>query len=228
MPTPTITALRRYPVKSMGGESLRAVDLDARGVVGDRWWAIVDDDGRLASGKDTRRFRRRDPVFTYAAATGDDGGLTVSRGGQHWAIDDPALAELLSTEMGAPVRPRTEADVPHHDDGQVSLVGTASLAWCAERFGGEPDPRRLRANLVVETTEPFVEEDWQTVRIGDSVLTAAGPTPRCRMVDITQDGQTPDARWLGPLADQRDLCLAVYLSVERPGRISLGDPVAAE
>jgi uncharacterized protein YcbX len=37
-----IAELWRYPVKSMGGERLDAVDLDARGVHADRLWAIRD------------------------------------------------------------------------------------------------------------------------------------------------------------------------------------------
>ena len=35
-----ITELWRYPVKSMGGESLDRVDVGPRGVVGDRRWAL--------------------------------------------------------------------------------------------------------------------------------------------------------------------------------------------
>ena len=43
--------IRRYPVKSMAGESLPTVEVDARGLVGDRWYAVVDGDGKLSSGK---------------------------------------------------------------------------------------------------------------------------------------------------------------------------------
>lgn len=76
MPTEVVN-LRRYPVKSMGGEGLPRATLDHRGLVGDRWWAVEDEDGRFASGKDTRRFRRRDAVFAYAAAPHESGDVTV-------------------------------------------------------------------------------------------------------------------------------------------------------
>ena len=75
----TVAAIRRYPVKSMGGESLEHVELDARGLVGDRRYAVVDGDGKLSSGKDSRRFRRRDQVFSYAAGTSPDGRVEVRR-----------------------------------------------------------------------------------------------------------------------------------------------------
>ena len=55
-----VVALRRYPVKAMGGESLGLAQVDERGLVGDRWFAVVDADGRFATGKSSRRFRRHD------------------------------------------------------------------------------------------------------------------------------------------------------------------------
>ena len=65
--------------------------------------------------------------------------------------------------MGDPVRVLAEGATPHQDDGQVSLVGTASLDWCREHLGVDADRRRIRPNLVVDTSEPFVEETWTGV-----------------------------------------------------------------
>jgi uncharacterized protein YcbX len=51
-PVGTIRALWRFPVKSMLGEELVAVDLNQDGVVGDRAYAIVDrETGKVASAK---------------------------------------------------------------------------------------------------------------------------------------------------------------------------------
>lgn len=129
--------------------------------------------------------------------------------------------------MADPVRVLPEGRVSHQDDGAVSLVGTASLAWCAERWGDEPDPRRLRVNLVVETEEPFVEDTWVggVLRIGSARLHVVEPIPRCRMLDIDQDGIRPTSRWMRPLALARDLELGIYAGVEEPGTISVGDEV---
>lgn len=221
----SVTALRRYPVKSMGGEALSVAELDPRGLTGDRWYAVVDDDGRLASGKDSRRFRRRDAVFDYSAHTGPGGRVTVARGDEGWPVGDPLLDRRLSRDMGAPVRVIPEAGVPHQDAGAVSLVGTATLRWCADRWGGAPDPRRLRVNVVVETDEPFVEEGWRDIGLGTARLRVVERIPRCRMVDIEQDGVDPGPGWLRPLGRERELCLAVYADVVRPGHVTLGDPV---
>jgi MOSC domain-containing protein len=225
----SVTNLRRYPVKSMGGESLAVAELDARGVVGDRWYAVEDDAGRFASGKDTRRFRRRDAVFHYTARTSPLGRVEVSRGDECWYVGDPSLDERLSADMGTPVRVTPEAAVSHQDMGAVSIVTTATLQWCADRWGGSPDPRRLRVNVVVDSAEPFVEERWvgRELQLGSARLRVVERAPRCRMIDIVQDDAESVAKWLKPLARERDMFLAVYAEVTRPGGFTLGDRLRA-
>lgn len=223
-----VAELRRYPVKSMGGEALTTAVLNARGIEGDRWYAVEDDDGHFASGKNTRRFRRRDAVFSYAAATTPSGGVTVRGPGGEWQIGDSSLDQHLSATMGVGVRVRPEAGVPHQDGGSVSIVGTATLAWCAERWGIDADPRRLRVNILLATDEAFVEEQWidREVAIGAVRLRGVQRVPRCRMVDIDQDGARADGRWLKPLTAERDMCLAVYADVAKVGVVCLGDDVS--
>lgn len=221
-----VVGIRRYPVKSMGGESLEHVEVDARGLAGDRWYAVVDADGRLASAKDSRRFRRRDEVLSWTAATEED-RVVVNGPDGRWVTGDPGLDAALTRRSAAAVRVLPERDVPHQDGGGVSLVGTATLGWCAQRWGVDADPRRLRVNLVVATEEPFVEETWvgRTVALGRSRLRVVERVPRCRTVDVAQDGVTPRGRWLRPLGQERDACVAVYADVVAPGTVRLGDRV---
>ena len=54
----TIERIWRYPIKSTGGEPLDEAAVDARGLVGDRLYAVRDTEGKFGSGKNTRRFRR--------------------------------------------------------------------------------------------------------------------------------------------------------------------------
>jgi uncharacterized protein YcbX len=222
--------IRRYPVKSMGGEAIEQIEVDARGLVGDRAYAVVDDEGRFAAGKDSRRFRRRDEVFHYAAATTPDGPVHVTRGGASWPAGSRELDAELSTRFGDPVRVLPEQGVTHFDAGSVSLVGTATLAWCERELGIDADRRRLRVNLVVNTAEPFEEETWvgRDVEIGTAGgvgLTVVERVERCRTIDLAQDGLTTTTPWLRALGESRELCLAVYADVRRPGRVAVGDPV---
>ncbi|HET8662780.1 MAG TPA: MOSC N-terminal beta barrel domain-containing protein [Nocardioides sp.] len=224
-PTTLLHEIRRYPVKAMGGEALESVEIETRGLVGDRRLAVVDGDGKVATGKHSRRFRRRDEVFEFASRTTPDGVRVSGRGGE-WDAPSAELDRALSEAMGDPVRVLPEAGTPYFDAGHVSIVGTASLAWCVEHLGVDADRRRIRPNLVVGTQEPFVEETWRgEVRVGAVVLTPVERIERCRMIDIAQDGLPREGRWLKALTEAREMCLGIYLDVARPGVVTVGDEV---
>jgi uncharacterized protein YcbX len=220
----TLQEIRRYPVKAMGGESLASVALDARGLVGDRAYAVVDADGKLATGKHSRRFRRRDEVFEFASRTTPDGVRVSGRGGD-WAVPGEELDLAMSEAIGDAVRVLPETTTPYFDAEAVSVIGTASLAWCRDRLGVDADRRRIRPNLVVETDEPFVEETWATVEIGDVTLRVVERIERCRMIDIAQEGLPREGRWLKALTQARELNLGVYADVTQPGALAVGDEV---
>lgn len=220
---PVVHEIRRYPVKSMAGESLGAVEIDSRGLAGDRWYAVVDRDGKLASGKHSRRFRRRDAVFHFASCTTPEGVRVTGHGGG-WTVGDPGLDDALSEVMGDPVRVLPEAATPHQDEGEVSLVGTASLDWCREHLGVDADRRRIRPNLVVDTSEPFVEETWTgPMTVGTARLSFDKRIPRCRMVDIAQAGLPSEPGWLKALTETREMFLGIHLTVVGPGSVRVGD-----
>ncbi|MFW2512588.1 MOSC domain-containing protein [Demequina sp. SO4-13] len=221
-----VTTLRRYPVKSMGGEPLESVAVGQRGLEGDRAYAVRDADSRLASGKNTQRLVRRDGVFEFRARTEALGVVVTGPGGRHGLVGEPELDAWLSDRLAAPVAVASETDLPHFDDGAVSLIGTATLEWCARELGVDADARRLRTNIVVATSEPFEEEAWTgQVRIGDVVFRPAGRVKRCRTIDLAQDGVDTTTRWLKALGAERDMRVAIYLDVVAPGEIAVGDSV---
>ncbi|NDK32682.1 MOSC domain-containing protein [Nesterenkonia haasae] len=225
----TVNSIRRYPVKAMAGESLTSVQVDQRGLVGDRWYAVTDEEGKLASGKDGSRFRRHDAVFDYGAETDD---ATVKVTGPHgtWHVGEPALSEELSAVFGASVSVNAESHVPHYDGGPVSIIGSATLNWMGQQWGINADPRRLRVNLVLQTQEPFVEETWmdQHLDIGSGPeemvrLAVQRRIPRCRTIDLNQDGAEAEGRLLKLLGKHREMCAAIYAGVVVPGVIAVGD-----
>src|SRR5215831_5457675 len=53
----SVAELWRFPAKSMQGEQLREVEVTARGVVGDRAYALLDaETGKVASAKSVKLF----------------------------------------------------------------------------------------------------------------------------------------------------------------------------
>jgi uncharacterized protein len=67
----TLTALYRYPVKSLRGSGFDELAVDARGLAGDRRWMVVDGDGRFVT-------QRQHPRMCLVdTALDGDGRLTL-------------------------------------------------------------------------------------------------------------------------------------------------------
>jgi uncharacterized protein YcbX len=228
-----VSKLWRYPVKSMLGEECRHIELDGRGVSGDRLFAIRDADGKFGSGKSTRRFRHMEGLFGFRASQYQGWPDILFPDGRRMRGDAPGLHDALSGALGIPVTLAREEQVSHLDAGPVHLVSTSALAWLGSQLpGSRADERRFRPNIVVTT--PGVghsELSWlgKTLRIGTDVrLKVTAPTERCRMTTLAQDDLPTDPGILRCIAENADLQFGVYAEVVQPGRISSGDPVALE
>ena len=224
----------RYPVKSMGGERTACIDLTATGVAGDRRYALRDPAGRLGSGKGTGRFRKVDSLLRWHARYEGDEAVVTFPDGTERAAGDPATGPALAAALGHDdlVLERVD-DGSHVDSGAVHLVTTASLAWLARTLPeAQADERRFRPNLVIEADgDTPVEQEWPgaTLRIGDAVvLRVAGPTERCGMVALAQEGLAHDPLLLRHITRNADLSFGVYADVLAPGRVCAGDPVTLE
>jgi uncharacterized protein YcbX len=81
--------------------------------------------------------------------------------------------------------------------------------------------------VVLETSEPFVEESWigRLVQVGEVELSVVARIERCRTVDLAQDGVPGTTPLLKALGRSRDVCLGIYAEVVRPGRIAVDDVV---
>ncbi|MFC8503523.1 MOSC domain-containing protein [Pedococcus sp. NPDC057267] len=226
-----VVALQRFPVKATGAQACTRVEVDARGLVGDRGFAVYDAAGKMASGKHSRRFRRMDPVFELESWFTDDDDIVRLRlpDGTTVTAGSPEADDRLSRLFGEPVVVRAEAATPHFDAGSVSVVGTATLAELGRHEGdGRPlDPRHLRANVVVATTEPYAEDAWvgSELTVGGVRLRVLEPIERCRMVGVAQVDLPARPGMLKAVSDRHDLCAGVYAQVVEPGTIAVGDIV---
>lgn len=228
-----VATLWRYPVKSMLGEECRELELEARGFRGDRLFAVQDAEGKLGSGKNTRRFRRIDGLPGCSARHAGEWPEIAFPDGRRVRGDDPRVHDALSAALGTAVTLVREARIPHFDDGAVHLVTTAALEWLRARLpGSQIDGRRFRPNIVVSAAgagQP--EQSWvgRTLRIGDEVvLRVTSPTERCRMTTLAQGDLPEDVKVLRRLAEDAQAQFGVYAQVVKPGRIAAGDAVAPD
>lgn len=221
--------LRRYPVKSVGGESLRHAGATPRGLVGDRIWAVYTDDGFIGSGKSSYRFRHVEGLLGVRARLAGERPVLELPDGTTATAGDPDTDRRLSELLGRPLSLRPETTASHHDASPLHLVTTASLRLLEQRLGEPVDVRRLRPNLVLDVPgDGFVEDAWQgrELRVGADVVLAVGAgMQRCAMVNAAQIGLAHDARLLKLIAKEHDLDLGLQVTVVRPGPIAVGDPV---
>ncbi len=228
--TTRLSRIRRYPVKSLGGEDLERAALELRGLRGDRAWAVRDLDGKLGSGKSTRRFRRMDGLLALSAASGADTPMLRFPDGRGLPAGAAGTDQALSTHVGRPVSLVPEGEVSHFDEGPVHLVTTASLRTLADAGGQDVDPRRTRANLLVDHDgHGFPEHGWVGRRLAvgpDVVLRVTAVMPRCVMVDLPQEDLPAGSdllRLVGQLTSER--ALGVVAEVVSTGEVALGDAV---
>ncbi|MCF7547612.1 MOSC domain-containing protein [Pseudonocardia sp. WMMC193] len=221
--TTTVSTLHRYPVKSMLGEDLPSLEIDAHGVVGDRALALVDPTtGKVATAKQPRWWR--DLLQCRAEST--DAGVRVHLPGGEvrgaHEVDEP-LTALLGRPVAMAYRRPDGALVERPDPEEVLAQGldaeleTPELEIAMGAPGGRfvdhsplhlitaatlgslgVEALRYRPNVVVAgSVAPFVENAWlgRRLRIGEVELEVTLPTPRCSVPTLQHGdlGRAPHA-----------------------------------
>ncbi|MET9018534.1 MOSC N-terminal beta barrel domain-containing protein [Actinopolymorpha sp. NPDC004070] len=223
----------RYPIKSVGGESLRQADVDERGLVGDRVYAVRDARGKLGSGKNSRRFTRMDGLLHLSSRLLSDADEPVLLDVDGTAVPD-ANGFLRSYLNQDDVELAREGEISHFDELPVSVLTTATLDWVRAAVPDVPvDERRFRPNLLVRTPPgcpPFLEDGWpgRAARIGNVRLTFVRSCVRCVMVNADQPTLPHSSDVLRTIAAGHDNCLGTLATVAAPGAITVGDTVALE
>lgn len=227
--SPKVELVARYPVKALRGESIEVIELDDRGVVGDRRWALRAENGKFGSGKSTRRFTHM-PRLLEMSSRVLWGIHTVVElpDGREYATVDPKVHEAVSEIVGSPVTLVEEAEISHLDDSPVHLLTRASLRWMTEQVGGdEVDWQRLRPNILIDCDgDSRLEDDWigRIVEIGTAEVEITGLAVRCAVIGHAVDGKPNRPELLAALSDH-DLTLGAYAKVIRPGVVGTGDPL---
>ncbi|MCQ1945844.1 MOSC domain-containing protein [Arthrobacter sp. zg-Y1116] len=230
-PVGSVQALYRYPVKSTAGQALRASTVTDRGLQHDRRWAVYTDDGGIASGKRTRRFRPVPGLMQWSSRIEDSetAPLLLSPEGRQYRVDDPAASRALSAAFGRELTLRPETAVRHHDETPLHLVTTSSLA-ALEGLAGAVDERRFRANIVIDTgSRPaFCEDRWvgaELVLGGEVILCLGEGMPRCVMIDQAQAGVPAERKALKLLGAHHSAEFGLQAHAVQTGKLRVGDVV---
>jgi uncharacterized protein YcbX len=217
-----VAALHRYPVKSLRGECLNALRVEARGVVGDRLYAVRNPEGKLGSGKSSRRFRKMEGLLDLQAVYDGATPLITFPDGRVLPGDDPAIHDDLSTYVGQPVTLAREDEISHFDDSPLHLITTAGLRTMGLAAG---DVQRFRPNIVIDVPgNGFVEDSWlgRELELGDVRLRITEGAVRCVMIGMAQEDLPERPELLRQVGDLHETCFGVYATVVTPGELSVG------
>ena len=221
-----VESLWRYPVKSLLGESLGGFAIDSRGVSGDRLYAVSNSHGKYGSGKDTRRFRRIDGLFSMSAETTENGISITFPDGSVLPGNAPSINNILSQTLGQNVTLTKEDEVSHFDDGAIHILTTASVSLLHEKLPHSGvEPSRFRPNIVIASQFQDQELLGNVINIGAVSLEVTHRTERCRMITIDQPGLESRPEILKAVSQDFGLDFGVYAKVLSVGSVSVGDRV---
>jgi hypothetical protein len=255
MPEITVAALYRYPVKSMLGEDLSSVEIDARGVVGDRAYAVIDPaENRVGSAKIPKKWAR---LYEYTSRQNGAVPEVTFPDGSTAPADHTEIDAMLSRDLGKPVRmvsqkpedlkleavkPGLDAiDLPEtvdfplvnpfFDFAALHVVTSATLGHYRSLYpDGDFDARRFRPNIVLDTPGEtgFLEDTWvgKTLAIGDEVrVCVMMTTHRCAATTLPHHGLPKDNDILRTANKHNMGNVGVYATVEATGTVHVGDAV---
>lgn len=236
IPLGHVHALARYPVKSMAGTPTDPAVLGRHGLDGDRRFAFrrVGD----SSGMPWLTASRLPELLLYHPVEFDESTgeplptLVRTPNGACLPLRSDELREEVNERFGSDVElMRLQNGI--FDDAPVSVISLATVAGICHEAGTAPDPRRFRANIVLETQEPerFAEDAW----VGGTLLFGDGPSAaavsvtardvRCMMINLDPDTAVQDARVLKAVVRLNDNHAGVYGTVVRTGTLRIGQPV---
>jgi len=97
-----------------------------------------------------------------------------------------------------------QGDITAFSDGfPYLLISQASLDELNSRLDTPVEMRRFRPNLVIAGTEPFAEDNWKKIRIGDNTFNLVKPCSRCSIPSINPDTAQQTAEVVKTLAGYR-------------------------
>lgn len=234
-----ISAIFRYPVKSMAGEPLDVARLGWHGIEGDRRFAF-----RRLNDKSNFPWlsaSKLPELILYKPFGLDSNNAELlpthvrTPDGNEYELQSNELREEISSRYGGDVElMNLKAGV--FDEASISVI-TRSTVQCIERESGRGvgscDIRRFRPNVVIETdsAEPFEEDRWvgQTLMSGEgdncAVIKVYMKDERCRMVNLDPDTAERDVQVMRAVVRLNKNYAGGYGTVIRAGELRIGQVV---
>lgn len=209
-----LSSIHQYPIKSCAPVSMTRAVIDELGVTGDRRYLVVDTTGRfITARKHPKLVQLQATLFNGGIALAAEGAATLLLNQRDFpdhyrpvtvwkqtieaqscgAIADNWISTFLGVECQLvffgprslrPIRKQPERQVSFADGYPLLLTSTASLEWLQERCAEPFVMEQFRPNIVVTGNEPFSEDSWQMIRIGEVTFQVFSPCERCKLTTL--------------------------------------------
>jgi uncharacterized protein YcbX len=234
-----VSALWFYPVQSVRGQKMQALDFAPDGLRMDRWFGIrdVETGGMVGSSAGKKAWR---PLITWDAVLVDAETPKVEirfPDGGHVVSDDPAVDRMLSDRLGRAVELKGRDGVKaarRYRMASCHLLTSATLKRLHEKHPeGNFAAERFRPNMVLDCGDAvgFIEQPWLGHLISaasGAVLEGTADCKRCALTTRAQGDLPSDPKILHTVMLENNNSAGIYAKVSKPGRISVGDMISVE
>ena len=210
-----ITDLYVYPIKSLVGIHLEEAELSETGIQFDRYWMLVNSDGKFITQREIPRL-----VWLQLELKADSlkvifGDMTISIPKTLTQFDEieceifgdkvlgykesDAINDWFSSILEQPVflvrkTEHAKRPVKNHEDfyinfpdaSQYLIIGKESLNHLNAKLAAPVPMNRFRANIVFEGGTAHIEDTWGDIRIGKTDFQGVKACGRCKMTTINQ------------------------------------------
>ncbi len=216
MSAPILSQINVYPVKSVGGISLSSAWVEKQGLMFDRRFMLALSDGSMvtarkypqmvtvrssltpdgviftAEGKSSLRIRYSEFKMQEAPAQvwkDNFVAYTTTDAADDWFTEvlGQRVELLFCGEQSNRVREKLGHNVSFADGYPVLVISEASLAELNRSSPETHSMDQFRTNLVVSGTDPFGEDGWKRIRIGEVEFEAVKPCERCILTTVDVD-----------------------------------------
>ncbi|PWI32311.1 (2Fe-2S)-binding protein [Vibrio albus] len=215
----TLSQINLFPVKSIAGISLSSAWVEKQGLVFDRRFMLALHDGSMVTARKHPKMVKVSATLTamgmvlsyedqqplklnYADFDMKEADATVwkdafmayttTEEANVWfsGILEQPVQLLFCGEQSNRVREKIGHNVSFADGYPLLVISEASLDELNRRSSENHMMAQFRPNLVVSGDEPFIEDGWKRIRIGEVEFEIVKPCERCILTTVDTEKGT--------------------------------------
>lgn len=216
-PRSLLSQINVYPIKSIKGISLSTSWVERQGLIFDRRYMLADQYGVMITARAFPELVRVQASLTVdgiwlsydkqspfkltmadfsmqeteAVVWGDEfTAYTTTDAANDWfsTILGRQVKLLYTGEQSNRIKDKLGHNVSFADGYPLLIISEASLAELNKRSLASHTMSQFRPNIVVSGDEPFIEDSWKRIRIGEVEFEIKKPCQRCILTTV--DAQT--------------------------------------